>query len=125
MIFGIGVDIIEVDRIERAEARHPGRFLSRMFTVGEINYCLAGDQHRSRRLAARFAAKEATLKALGIGLRAVRWTDVEVVRNSLGRPNVLLHGRLAEIAGELGIAELHLSMSHSREYAMAQVVAVK
>lgn len=124
MIAGTGVDIIEVARIEQALARHADRFLSRMFTPGEIAYCGDGDQ-RARRLAARFAAKEAVLKALGLGLREVKWTDAEVIHDTLGKPSIRLSGRLAEIAREQGVTALHISLSHCKEYAVAQVVAVK
>lgn len=125
MIAGTGVDIIEVERIARALERHPERFLHRVFTPGEIADCWPGEQHRTRRLAARFAAKEATLKALGIGLRGVNWTDIEVVKDSLGKPELRLTGRLAVLAAEQGISGLHLSLSHCKEYALAQVVAVR
>lgn len=124
MIAGTGIDIIEVVRIEQALERHAERFLARLFTPGEIAYC-GGGQQRIRRLAARFAAKEAVLKALGTGLREVKWTDMEIVNDALGKPSVRLSGRLAEIAGEQGITEFHLSLSHCTEYAVAQVVAVK
>lgn len=123
MIVGVGVDIIEIERIEQAITRHGDRFLRRMFTPAEQAYCQSGGEQRARRLAARFAAKEAALKALGLGLREVRWTDVEVVRAESGAPSLHLHGRLAEIARERGVTRLHLSISHSRDYAIAQVVA--
>lgn len=123
MIAGVGVDMIEIDRIEQALARHGDRFLRRMFTPVEQAYCQSGGEQRARRLAARFAAKEAALKALGLGLRQVRWTDVEVVRDDGGAPSLNLHGRLAEIARERGVSRMHLSLSHSRDYAIAQVVA--
>jgi holo-[acyl-carrier protein] synthase len=125
MILGTGVDIIEVDRIARALERFPDAFLHRVFTASEIADCWPGELQRVRRLAARFAAKEATLKALGIGLRQVKWTDMTVVNDSLGKPNMLLGGRLAEIAQELGVRTLHLSMSHCKAYALAQVVVVQ
>ncbi|MFZ5818138.1 MAG: holo-ACP synthase [Bacillota bacterium] len=123
MIAGTGVDIIEVERIDQALRRHGDRFLRRVFTPGEIAYCEASDSHRCRRLAARYAAKEAALKAFGLGLREVKWTDIEVIRDDLGRPALRLAGRLAEIAAQQGIARLHLSLSHCKEYAIAQVVA--
>jgi holo-[acyl-carrier protein] synthase len=126
VIAGIGVDIIEVARITRALGRRPERFLARLFTRGEIADCGTGQaEHSARRLAARFAAKEATLKALGIGLRAVKWTDVEVVKDPLGKPLLRVSGHLAEIAAEQGVAEFHVSLSHCKEYAVAQVVAVR
>lgn len=123
MILGTGVDIVEVGRIQQVLERHPQRFLTRVFTPGEVAYADAAQSHRTRRLAARFAAKEATLKAFGLGLRDVKWTDIEVTRDQLGKPGIRLTGRLAEIAAERGVARLHLSLSHSKEYAIAQVVA--
>lgn len=125
MITGIGVDIIEVERIARALERHPERFLRRVFTPGEIADCQSGTENQHRRLAARFAAKEAALKAIGTGLRNVKWTDVSVVKDPLGKPSLQLGGRLAEIAQAQGITTFHLSLSHCKEYAMAQVVAVR
>ncbi|MGE5676368.1 MAG: holo-ACP synthase [Mycobacterium leprae] len=126
MITGIGVDIIEVERIARVLARHPGRFLDRVYTPGEQADCAAADASvAAQRLAARFAAKEALLKALGIGLRSVRWTDVEVVRAQSGKPSLRLSGALAEVARAQQVTALHVSMSHCKEYAMAQVVAVQ
>lgn len=117
--------MIEVERIARALERQPERFLRRVFTPGEIADCQSGNENRNRRLAARFAAKEAALKALGIGLRHVKWTDVAVVKDPLGKPSLQLSGRLAEIAAEQGVTTFHLSLSHSKEYAIAQVVAVR
>ncbi|HYF91687.1 MAG TPA: holo-ACP synthase [Symbiobacteriaceae bacterium] len=125
MIAGIGVDIVEVDRIAEAIARHGDRFGARLFTPGEMCECWPSEQQRCRRLAARFAAKEATLKALGIGLRGVSWQEIEVVKDDLGKPSLHLTGRLAEIAAAQGITAMHLSLSHCKEYAMAQVVAEK
>jgi len=124
MIHGIGVDIIEVERVAGVVQRYGDHFLQRIFTRSELDDCGPGE-HQYRRLAARFAAKEATLKALGMGLRGVRWADMSVVKDTLGKPSMQLHGRLAEVAGELGVTQLHLSMSHCKEYAMAQVVAVR
>lgn len=125
MIYGIGVDIIEVARIADAVTRHGKRFLARVFTTGELAGCGEGEPSRSQRLAARFAAKEAALKALGTGLRGVTWLDVEVVKDEQGKPSLQLYGRLREIAAAAGVTTLHVSLSHCREYAMAQVVAVQ
>ncbi|MGI5839193.1 MAG: holo-ACP synthase [bacterium] len=123
MIWGTGIDIVEIDRIERMVARKGDRFLNRVFTVGEIAYC-----RRSRRpgarLAARFAAKEAVLKALGLGLRRMKWADIEIIRDELGKPIVRLSGKAAAVAAERGIREIHLSLSHGRDYACAQAIAV-
>lgn len=123
MIAGIGVDIIEVERIAQALARHGERFAARVFTPGELAECWPSEQQRSPRLAARFAAKEAALKALGIGLRGVSWQEIEVVKDELGKPSLHLTGRLADIVVKQGITAMHLSLSHCKEYAMAQVVA--
>ncbi len=122
MIVGTGVDIVAVERLARAVDRHGERLLRRLFTPAEIAYCESSEAHRAARLAARFAAKEAVLKALGIGLRQVRWTDAEVCRDELGRPTMRLSGRLAEIAAARGATRIHLSLSHTQEYAVAQVV---
>ena len=113
-----GVDIIEIGRIKSALERWQQRFLHRVYTEGEIAYCRC----RPPNLAARFAAKEAAMKALGTGLRGVGWKDVEVVRSEGGAPSICLHGRALARAEKLGVTELALSLSHSREYAVAFVV---
>ena len=113
-----GVDIIEIDRVRQVLERYGLRFLQRVFTPGEIAYC----RNRAPNLAARFAAKEATMKALGTGVRGVSWRDIEVVRAASGAPGLLLHGRCLARAQRLGVSETSLSMSHSREYAVAFVV---
>src|SRR5690606_22415831 len=110
------------ERVARAVERHGDRFLRRVFTPGELAYCASSEAHRAARLAARFAAKEAVLKALGIGLRESRWTGAGVCRDERGRPSVRLTGRLAEIAAARGATRIHLSLSHTQEYAVAQVV---
>lgn len=122
MILGTGVDIVEVARFRRALERQGERLLRRLFTEGEINYCSSSEPHRAARLAARFAAKEAALKAMGLGLRGVRWTDVEVRRDAAGRPSLHFSGRLAALAAAKGATRFHLSLSHTQEYAIAQVV---
>ncbi|MBM3942944.1 MAG: holo-[acyl-carrier-protein] synthase [SAR202 cluster bacterium] len=114
-----GVDIIEIPRIRRVVEQYGMRFLERIFTPGEIAYC----RGRAPNLAARFAAKEATMKALGTGIRGVGWKDIEVVRHSSGAPSILLHGRAQSRAQRLGVLEISLSLSHSQEYAVAFVVA--
>ncbi|MBL7065887.1 MAG: holo-ACP synthase [Anaerolineae bacterium] len=119
-----GVDLIEIARVERILACYGDRFLERVFTPAEVLYCRA----RLPELAARFAAKEAVAKALGVGVRmiardGVRWRDVEVTGDARGKPLVRLHGRAAERAGELGLTEWAVSLSHTREYAIAFVVA--
>jgi holo-[acyl-carrier protein] synthase len=114
-----GVDIIEIPRIQGVLDRYGQRFLDRIFTPGEIAYC----RGRAPNLAGRFAAKEATMKALGTGVRGVGWKDIEVIRAESGAPSVKLHDRAEQRAKRLQIVEISLSMSHSREYAVAFVVA--
>ena len=114
-----GVDIIEIPRIKQTLDRYGQRFLNRIFTPDEIAYC----HGRAPNLAGRFAAKEATMKALGTGVRGVSWKDIEVVRADSGAPRVKLHGRAEKRAERLQVSEISLSISHSREYAVAFVVA--
>jgi holo-[acyl-carrier protein] synthase len=122
MIVGLGVDIAEVDRIEAAIRRHGDAFLQRVFTAAEIAYC---ERHRNKaeRYAGRFAAKEAAMKALGTGWRkGVRWVDIEVTRNSAGKPSLQFSGRTKEIAGQLGVKHISLSITHSGNSAFAEVI---
>ena len=122
MIVGTGIDIAEVPRIAQALARHGDRFLRRIFTEGEIRYC-DSKANRVERYAARFAAKEAGMKALGTGWsHGVRWRDIEVSRQPGGRPTITFHGKAAEFAARLGAAHVALSLSHTAEQAIAQVI---
>jgi len=122
MIVGTGIDIAEVPRIQGAIERHGERFLKRVFTDGERAYC-DSKANRIERYAARFAAKEAGMKALGTGWNhGVRWQDVEVCRQPGGRPTMVFHGRAAEFAARLGAAHVALSLSHTAEQAIAQVI---
>ncbi|PYX08195.1 MAG: holo-[acyl-carrier-protein] synthase [Acidobacteria bacterium] len=122
MIVGTGIDIAEVPRIAQAIARFGDKFLRRVFTDGEIRYCDA-KANRIERYAARFAAKEAAMKALGTGWNfGVRWRDVEVCRQPGGRPTIIFHGTAAEFATKLGAAHIALSISHTAEQAIAQVI---
>ena len=114
-IVGVGVDVVQVERLERALARTP-RLVTRLFTAGEQ---AAG---RSESLAARFAAKEAVAKALGAP-GGLRWQDAEVVRDPSGRPRLVLHGGVAAEAAAQGISTWHLSLSHDGGLATAVVVA--
>lgn len=124
-ILAHGIDLVETDRIGRMLDEHGDRFLNRCFTPAERVYCHENDRRRLERLAARFAAKEAVLKALGTGWRdGIAWTDVEVVREVSGRPGVKLTGRASEIAKSLGIAGWLLSLSHTDSYAVASVIAL-
>jgi holo-[acyl-carrier protein] synthase len=122
MIVGTGVDIAEVPRVAAAIERFGERFLKRIFTENEIRYC-ESKANRVERYAARFAAKEAALKAIGTGWkRGVAWRDVEVTREPGGRPTMTFHGKAAEFAGKLGMKRAHVSLSHTAEHAIAQVI---
>lgn len=114
----VGVDIVEIDRVKKVLARHGARFLHRVYTDLEAAFC----RGRISELAARFAAKEAVMKALGTGARGVAWREIEILPNHRGKPLVYLHGRARERAARIGLAGLDVSMSHSREYAVAFVV---
>ncbi len=122
MIIGTGVDIAEVPRIRESIERYGERFLHRIFTEGEIRYCEA-KATRFESYAARFAAKEAGMKALGTGWsRGVRWRDIEVVRPKGQRPTLQLHGQAAAIAEKLGSKHIALSLTHTSEEALAHVI---
>src|SRR2546425_11888518 len=122
MIVGSGIDIAEVPRIAQAIVRFGERFVRRVFTDGEIRYC-DSKANRVERYAARFAAKEAAMKALGTGWNhVVRWRDCEVVRMPGGRPTMVFHGKAGEFAARLGVKNAALSLSHTAEQALAQVI---
>jgi len=114
-----GVDIIEIERIQRSMAKFGPRFLGRVYTGLEVAFC----RGRISELAARFAAKEAVMKALGTGARGVAWREIEVLPNHRGKPLVYLHGRAKERAERIGLSGIDISLSHSRELAVAFVVA--
>lgn len=121
-IIGVGTDIVEIDRVKLAVERSGSRFLERVYTSAEIAFCEAR-RDRYACYAARFAAKEAVLKAIGSGLTGCRWVEVEVSRSQGWPPEVLLHGAAAALADERGIGSFHLTLSHSRNYAVAFAVA--
>lgn len=118
-LFSVGVDIIEIERIEAALRRHGERFLQRVYTPTEQAHC----QGRVPELAARFAAKEAVSKALGTGIRGIAWQEMEILCDERGKPLLRLHGRAKARAEELGLSEFAISLSHSRDYAVALVMA--
>lgn len=122
MVCGVGIDLVDINRIERVTEKWGEAFLNRVYRAGEIEYC-TGHAHPARHFAARFAAKEAFLKSLGIGLfEGVKLKDVEVVVLESGRPELSLHGRALEMATGRGIASFHLSLSHSNRLATALVI---
>jgi holo-[acyl-carrier protein] synthase len=122
VIVGMGVDIAEIDRIEAAIKRNGRRFIERLFTPLEIEYC---ERHRNRfeRYAGRFAVKEAAMKALGTGWRrGVRWVDIEVTNLPGGKPTLRLNGVAGEFAARIGVKNISLSITHSGNIAFAQVI---
>jgi holo-[acyl-carrier protein] synthase len=122
MIVGTGIDIVEVPRVAQSIERFGDRFLNRVFTPAEIRYCQP-KANRTERFAARFAAKEAAMKAIGTGMRGgVSWQDFEVGREPGGRPTMVFHGKAAEVARALGVRRTHLSVSHTQGHAIAYVV---
>ena len=124
-IVGTGVDVAEVARVRAAleDPQTGARFKARVFTAGEQKYCEARGVGRYQSYAARFAAKEAMMKALGYGWgRHIGWLDIEVGRESDGRPTVRLHGKGAASAASAGVSRVHVALTHTREIAIAQVV---
>ena len=122
MIVGLGVDLAEVDRIRQAIERHGQRFIDRIYTAAEIRY-VESKANRYERYAARFAAKEAGMKAIGTGWkRGVRWQDFEVSNLPSGRPTLQLHGVAAEVAASLSVRNIALSITHTAAEGMAIVI---
>lgn len=117
-MYCLGIDMVEIARIERVLARWGDRFLHRVYTKAEIQFC----QSRLPELAARFAAKEAVMKALGTGNRGIAWREIEILPNQRGRPLIYLHSRAQHRAQELGSTNLVLSLTHTRDFAIASVV---
>jgi holo-[acyl-carrier protein] synthase len=122
MIVGSGIDLAEIGRIQQSIARYGSRFLNRVYTAAEQEYCLR-KRNSAESFAARFAAKEAGAKALGTGIsRGVGWLEIEVVRERGERPTLRFHGRAGQIAARMGVAHIALSITHTADLAMASVV---
>lgn len=122
MILGTGIDLAEVARIREAVDKYGRRFLERVFTAEEIAY-VESKANRYERYAARFAAKEAGMKAIGTGWRrGVRWQDFEVRNQRSGKPGLVLHGEAAEVARRMGVETIHLSLTHTAALAQAFVI---
>lgn len=125
MIVGIGIDIVEVANIASSINEYGSRYLERVFTPSEIEYCSAVPIS-AQRYAARFAAKEAAMKALTTGWDGgVEWLDFEVVNDHSGQPTLLVHGTAAQLIIELGISRIWISLAHVPDYAIAQVILEK
>ena len=122
MIVGLGLDIAEVGRVKAVMERHSQSFVKRVFTPAEAKYC-DGFRNKYERYAGRFAAKEAAMKALGTGWRrGVRWQDIEVIREASGRPTLELRGVAREVALKLGVKRISLTITHTAQQALAQVI---
>ena len=125
MLYGIGVDIVEVERIRSSCEQYGEAFLNRLFTEAEQEYCESQGGKRELSYAARFAAKEAVSKAFGTGIGGTMgWRELEVKRTKEGKPTVILHGKAREFAEELRVKEVLLSLSHSEHYAVANAIVI-
>jgi holo-[acyl-carrier protein] synthase len=123
MILGVGIDLVEVERIQQVIGRRGGRFISKVFTPDEISYCQEAARP-AQHFAVRFAAKEAIAKALGLaGPGGIRWREIEVVRLASGEPQARLNGKAQTAANQIRLKKLHLSLSHTRSFAVACAVA--
>jgi holo-[acyl-carrier protein] synthase len=120
----LGIDIVHIPRIQESLDRHGGAFERKLFTEGELSYANAAPAHRAERFAARFAAKEAVIKAAALTEDGVNWRELEVVRESSGYCRMQLHGRALELARQRGASRFLLSLSHDGEYAAAVVAAL-
>lgn len=123
-IIAHGIDLVDFPRIEEMVKRHGGRFVDRIFTAAEQAYADA-NKNRMEKLAGRFAAKEAVLKLMGTGWRGkIAWTDIEVINNPAGQPQVSLSGEVKKIADKLGIKHISVSITHTANFAIASAVAL-
>lgn len=120
----IGTDICQIDRVKSVYKRDGKRFLNRILTENEIKYVTSNSKNLINRLAGRFAAKEATSKVLGIGLKGVYFKEVEILRESSGAPKLVLHKRAKSKANKLGLQNFEVSISHEKDFAIAIVVGV-
>jgi len=114
MVKGIGIDIVEIDRIKEAVAKYGNKFLNKVFTVRELSYCSSRKKLKFPELSVRFAAKEAYSKAIGTGMKGIRFREIEIVNNKNGRPFIALAGKVSK--------NVLISLSHSESFAVAFVV---
>jgi len=125
MIVGIGIDLVEIARLKRSIERFNERFLKRIYTVRELEYCQQ-KLIREKHYAVRFAAKEAMVKAIGIGVRnGITWQDIEVVNDGMGKPEIRTYGKCKQIMSILKVNRIHISLSHTENYGIAMVVLEK
>lgn len=122
MILGLGIDIIDTPRVKKIADEYGEDFIVKIFTDSEIDYCRSKNNPEIN-FGARFAAKEALLKALGTGLRGdINWKDIEIMNDSLGKPSIKLNGKAAESSNKLGVTRVTVSLSHTKDYAVAVVI---
>jgi len=121
MSLSVGIDLLAISRLQRVLERHDGRFLRRVYTPEEVAFC----RGRVNELAARFAAKEAVMKALGTGIRGVAWREIEVLPDRRGKPLVYLFGRAKARADKIGLRGIDVSLTHEGGFAVAAVVGVR
>ena len=122
MIIGCGIDLVRIERIEKIIKRWGNNFSFRIFTPLERDYCEKKKDNKFQSYAGKFAAKEALLKALGLGLGGVNWREIEITNNELGQPIINISGKLKNIALAKGVSKYFISISHTQEHAIAQVV---
>ena len=122
MIIGCGIDLVKIERIEKIIKKWGDNFTSRIFTLLEREYCEKKKGNKYQSYAGRFAAKEALLKSLGLGLRGVNWKEIEIENNELGQPIIETSGKLKNIASVKGVSKCFITISHTKDYAIAQVI---
>ena len=122
LIVGCGIDLIKIERIEKIVKNWGDNFTSRVFTLLEREYCEKKKGNKYQSYAGRFAAKEALLKALGLGLRGANWKEIEIKNDELGQPIINASGKLKNIVSAKGISKCFISISHTKDYAVAQVI---
>ncbi|MEA2086944.1 MAG: holo-ACP synthase [Candidatus Caldatribacteriota bacterium] len=122
LIIGCGIDLVKIERIEKIIKKWGDNFIFRIFTTLEREYCKKKKGNKFQSYAGKFAAKEALLKALGLGLREANWKEIEIKNDELGQPVIDTSGKLKNIALTKGVSKYFISISHTKEYAVAQVI---
>jgi len=122
LIVGFGIDLLKIERIEKIIKRWGGNFTTRIFTPLEREYCEKKKNNKYQSYAGKFAAKESFLKALGLGLRGINWKEIEVSNNELGQPIIKTSGKLKNIASEKRVNKYFITISHTKEYVLAEVI---
>ena len=122
MIIGCGIDLVKIERIEKIIKKWGNNFIFRIFTSLEREYCEKKKGNKYQSYAGKFAAKEALLKALGLGLREANWKEIEIKNNKLGQPVIDTSGKLKNVVSAKGVSKYFISITHTKEYAVAQVI---